>query len=184
MRKSAAGERRRHILPESFDKWRPETTQDWRQRMAEVCTKIENQIPKILVPDLLKTHRDKLYAGWQGMKRTKNFTKLQHIWPELNSYVEKYVRKVSHVQNLEVGEYICHHWENYRKHYHQLRWRQSVPFTTNSNNTTSRRDSGQGAAEEGNHAPRMSASTYVWQGEELHVRLNLMHVSLITSLAA
>ena len=49
-------------------------------------------------------HHDKVFAGHQGIKRTRDLLKLHYYWPNMNRDVEAYVKECESCSKLKVGK--------------------------------------------------------------------------------
>jgi len=61
-------------------------------------------VPETLVREVIQMHHDKVFAGHQGIKRTRNLLKLHYYWPNLNRDVETYVKQCESCSKLKVGK--------------------------------------------------------------------------------
>jgi hypothetical protein len=50
-------------------------------------------VPETLTGPVIQMHRDKVFAGHHGIKRTRDLLKLHYYWPNMNRDVEKYVKQ-------------------------------------------------------------------------------------------
>jgi transposase InsO family protein len=60
--------------------------------------------PGKLIRLVIQMHHDKVFAGHQGIKRTRDLLKLHYYWPNMNRDVEKYVRQCESCSKLKVGK--------------------------------------------------------------------------------
>jgi len=45
-------------------------------------------VPETLVRKVIQMHHDEVFAGHQGIKRTRDLSKLHYYWPNMNRDVE------------------------------------------------------------------------------------------------
>jgi hypothetical protein len=60
-------------------------------------------VPGPLTVPLIEMHHDKVFAGHQGIKRTRDLLKLHYFWPTLNQNVERYVKQCDSCVKFKVG---------------------------------------------------------------------------------
>jgi transposase InsO family protein len=60
-------------------------------------------VPKTLILRIIKMHHDKVFAGHQGILRTRDLLKLYYFWPTLNRDVERYVKECDSCAKFKVG---------------------------------------------------------------------------------
>jgi hypothetical protein len=60
-------------------------------------------VPETLIRPVIQMHHDKVFAGHQGIKRTRDLLKLHYYWPNMNRDVEKYVKQCESCSKLKVG---------------------------------------------------------------------------------
>jgi transposase InsO family protein len=60
-------------------------------------------VPETLILPTIKMHHDKVFAGHQGIKRTRDLLKLHYFWPTLNRDVERYVKECDSCAKFKVG---------------------------------------------------------------------------------
>ena len=49
-------------------------------------------VPENLIRPVIQSHHDEVFAGHQGIKRTRDLLKLRYYWPNINKDVEKYAK--------------------------------------------------------------------------------------------
>jgi hypothetical protein len=61
-------------------------------------------VPETLIRPVIQMHHDKVFAGHQGIKRTRDLLKLHYYWPNMNKDVEEYVKECESWSKLKVGK--------------------------------------------------------------------------------
>jgi len=59
-------------------------------------------VPETLIRPVIHMHHDKVSAGHQGIKRTRDLLKLHYYWPIMNRDVEAYVKECESYSKLKV----------------------------------------------------------------------------------
>jgi len=59
-------------------------------------------VPETLIRPVIQMHRDKVFAGHQGIKRTRGLLKLHYYWPNMYWDVENYVKQCESCSKLKV----------------------------------------------------------------------------------
>jgi transposase InsO family protein len=60
-------------------------------------------VPETLIRYVLQMHHDKVFAGHQGIKRTRDLLKLHYYWPNMNRDVDQYIKNCESCSKLKVG---------------------------------------------------------------------------------
>jgi hypothetical protein len=60
-------------------------------------------VPEKLIQPIIEAHHDKVFAGHQGVKRTRDLVKLNYFWPSMNQDIENYVDKCDSYSKFKVG---------------------------------------------------------------------------------
>jgi hypothetical protein len=60
-------------------------------------------VPEALIRPVIQMHHEKVFAGHQGIKRTRDLLKLHYYWPNMNRDVEKYVKQCESFPILRLG---------------------------------------------------------------------------------
>jgi transposase InsO family protein len=60
-------------------------------------------VPKELVQRVIEAHHDKVYAGHQGVKRTRDLVKLNYFWPSMNRDIEMYIKQCESCTKFKAG---------------------------------------------------------------------------------
>jgi hypothetical protein len=60
-------------------------------------------VPNKLIQPVIEMHHDKVFAGHQGVKRTRDLIKLNYFWPYMDRDVETYVRQCESCTKFKVG---------------------------------------------------------------------------------
>jgi transposase InsO family protein len=60
-------------------------------------------IPEKLRQPIIKAHHDKVFAGHQGMKRTRDLVKLNYFWPNMNRDIDNYVKQCDSCAKFKAG---------------------------------------------------------------------------------
>jgi transposase InsO family protein len=63
-------------------------------------------VPKELVQQVIKAHHDNVYAGNQGVKRTRDLVKLNYFWPSMNRDVEIYIKQCESCTKFKAGRQL------------------------------------------------------------------------------
>jgi hypothetical protein len=58
-------------------------------------------VPETLTQPVIQMHHDKVFAGHQGIKKTRYLLKLHYFWPNINRDVEKLVRSAATERDLD-----------------------------------------------------------------------------------
>ena len=62
-------------------------------------------VPHNLIQPIIEMHHDKVFAGHQGVKRTRDLIKLNYFWPNMDRDVETYVRQCESCAKFKVGRH-------------------------------------------------------------------------------
>jgi hypothetical protein len=63
-------------------------------------------VPKELVQQLIKAHHDKVYAGHQGVKRTRDLVELNYFWSSMNLDIEMYIKQCESCTKFKAGRQL------------------------------------------------------------------------------
>ena len=61
-------------------------------------------VPETLIRPVIRMQHDKVFAGQQGIKRTRDLLKLHYYWPNMNRDMEIYVKQCEACSKLKVGK--------------------------------------------------------------------------------
>jgi len=61
-------------------------------------------VPEMLIRPIVQMHHDTVFAGHQGIKRTRDLLKLHYYWPNMNRDVENYVKQCESCSKFKVGK--------------------------------------------------------------------------------
>ena len=61
-------------------------------------------VPETLTRPIIQMHHDKVFAGHQGIKQTRDLLKLHYYCPNMNRDVENYVKQCESCSKLKVGK--------------------------------------------------------------------------------
>jgi hypothetical protein len=61
-------------------------------------------VPETLTLPVIQMHHDKVFAGHQGIKRTRDLLKLHYFWPNMSGDVEKYVKECDSCSRYKSGK--------------------------------------------------------------------------------
>ena len=59
-------------------------------------------VPEMLTRPIIHKHHDKVFAGHQGIKQTRDLLKLHYYWPNMNRDMENYVKPCESCSKLKV----------------------------------------------------------------------------------
>jgi transposase InsO family protein len=62
-------------------------------------------VPHKLIHPIIEMHHDKVFAGHQGAKRTRDLIKLNYFWPNMDRDVERYVRQCKSCAKFKGGRH-------------------------------------------------------------------------------
>jgi hypothetical protein len=60
-------------------------------------------VPEKLIQPIIKAHHNKVFAGHQGMKRTRDLIKLNYFWPSMDGDIDHYIKQCESCAKFKAG---------------------------------------------------------------------------------